>query len=110
MESEKIKTDIDGYNTRPLLSGRVFCTCGNAGWRKKAGMASGFVPAEMGDGVEMHVRRGDSYLRKWGMVWKCMYGEGIRTCGNGGWCGNACTAAGDAGGTTRKRGIGGKRR
>lgn len=57
MESEKIKTDIDGYNTRPLLSGRVFCTCGNEEWREKAGMASGFVPAEMGDGVEMHVRR-----------------------------------------------------
>lgn len=57
MESEKIEKDIDGYNTRPLLSGRVFCTCGNGGWRKRA-----------------------------------------------------CKAAGDAGGTTRKRGIGGKRR
>lgn len=57
MESEKIEKDIDGYNTRPLLSGRVFCACGNGGWRK-----------------------------------------------------SACTAAGDTGGTTRKRGIGGKRR
>lgn len=57
MESEKIEKDIDGYNTRPLLSGRVFCTCGNAGWHE-----------------------------------------------------SACTAAGDTGGTTRERGIGGKRR
>ena len=72
MESEKIKTDIDGYNTRPLLSGRVFCTCGNAGWRKKAGMASGFVPAETEDGMKAHIRRGDSYLRKLKMAEKRM--------------------------------------
>lgn len=68
MESEKIEKDIDGYNTRPLLSGRVFCTCGNAGWRKKAGMARGFVPAEIEDGGKAHVRQADMYLRKCGMA------------------------------------------
>lgn len=41
MESEKIEKDIDGYNTRPLLSGRVFCTCGNAGWHESACTAAG---------------------------------------------------------------------
>ena len=28
------------------------------------------------------------------MAEKRMYGEGIRTCGNGGWHGNACKASG----------------
>lgn len=57
MESEKIEKDIDGYNTRPLLSGRVFCACGNGGWRKSACKASGYVPAEIEDGMKAHVRR-----------------------------------------------------
>ena len=54
--SEKIEKDIDGYNTRPLLSGRVFCACGNEGWHESACKASGFVPAEMGDDVKAQVR------------------------------------------------------
>lgn len=72
MESEKIKTDIDGYNTRPLLSGRVFCTCGNGGWHESACTAREFVPAETEDDMKAHVRRGDSYLRKLKMAEKRM--------------------------------------
>ena len=64
MESEKIEKDIDGYNTRPLLSGRVFCTCGNAGWHESACTAKGFVPAETRNDMKAHVRRVDLYLRK----------------------------------------------
>ena len=64
MESEKIEKDIDGYNTRPLLSGRVFCTCGNGGWHESVCKARGIVPAEMRNGGKTHVRQADMYLRK----------------------------------------------